>query len=182
MSTHTLFTRCAATALLILGVCAGAHAQGASATGQVSAQIVQPLQIVSKTALDFGSILPGSGAGQVIVTPDSKRQATGSVTMEAGGYAAASFVIQGTPGRSYVVNTPDNLTFEVSNASAPGGQTALQVSDFRTFSRAAGKSGHTGALDNRGQDTLFVGGTLTVPADAAPGRYSGVVPITVEYQ
>jgi len=178
MSTYTHITRIAAAALMIMAAAAAAQAQGSnSASVTVSATVVQALTITGKTALDFGTVLPGSGEGKVVVTAQSERKASGKVVMQDGGFAAARFTINGTAGRSYVVNTPDTLVFHVE-----GGKADLQVTDFTTYSKNSRSSDKRGLLDSNGRDELTVGGTLNVPANVVPGRYKGDVPITVAYQ
>jgi len=167
--------------ILMLAACfivlCAPNAHSATATGTVSAQVLPaPLTISSSAPLDFGTILPGSGAGEVVVSPNASRSVTGGVNMQEGGATAASFTLEGTPGRAYTVSLPQSVTFTVSNALGTGSNGDLVVERF-TASSASGN-----VLNSAGRDTLKVGGTLVVPPNVVPGNYSGLVPITVAYQ
>jgi len=167
--------------LLACSLLLGGKAEAASAVGTVTAQVIQPLTITGRTALDFGTILPGSGGGEVVITTSSQRQVSGAVKMQDGASAAATFNIQGTPDRSYTIETPDTLVFHVTDAYGSVGTTGdLTVRNFTASSQNSGKSDR-GVLDSTGRDKVSVGATLVVPANVTPGRYSGAVPITVSY-
>lgn len=156
-------------------------ALAASATVTVSAQVVQPLSISSQTPLRFGTVLAGSGAGEIVVDANGTRQLNGSVNVQPGNFAAATFSLRGDANRNYVVQLPASLTFSVSNATGAGNGD-LQVNNFTSRSANTGANTNHGTLDASGNDILSVGATLTVPSGAAPGTYSGTVPITVSYQ
>jgi hypothetical protein len=180
-------------------------AHAASATGGASAQIVRPLQVKSKSPLSFGELKCSSREGRVIVTPTDERIVTGSAKMEKGGYDPASFHVFGAPHFSYIVTTPGTLIFHVkgNKHGCRNGHdrddkwgwghghdhhddnhkdSSLLVKDFTTFSKNLNAGGHKGQLGNSGSDTLYVGGTLIVSRNAAPGLYRGYVPIEVAYQ
>jgi hypothetical protein len=176
-------------------------ARASSATGQASAEIVRPLQVKAKAPLSFGELECSSREGRVTVTATDKRIVTGAAKIEKGGYDPASFHVFGAPHFSYVVTTPASLTFHVkgNKHSCRRGHdhykrwgwdhddndhqnSSLLVKDFTTFSKNLNAGGHKGYLGNNGKDTLYVGGTLIVSRNAAPGLYRGYVPIEVAYQ
>lgn len=148
-----------------------------------SARVSEPITIVSRSSLDFGLVLPGSGEGKVVVTPDYKRNTTGRVKLLPGIYKPAMFHLKGAANRYYNVTTPDSLMFEAQPLFPffKGGEARLQVVDFTTYSASLGGGNHRGYLNRGGMDFLTVGGTLLVPANVKPGYYKGLVPITVAY-
>ncbi|MDE3059935.1 MAG: DUF4402 domain-containing protein [Pseudomonadota bacterium] len=143
-------------------------------TASAAATIVQPLSITSQTALNFGFITPGASGGSVTIMPDNTRSTSGSVSVNPGDSARAIFAVQGAPQQQYSIQTPSFLIF--SNA-----ESNLRVSNFKTYSAGAGAITAIGKLGNTGMDTIYLGGTLTVPSNATPGVYSGLVPLTISY-
>lgn len=175
--------------LMALGLNGEAVAAGhaASATGHASAVIVTPLRVESITQLDFGYLLPNAHDGEVKITPTANRQIIGHVNLLPGLYAPATFAITGMPNVYYAVMTPSTLVFRTQNElldyfDIHHPVSDLLVKDFTTFSLNLRGGDHRGLLGVRGNDLLSVGGTLVVPAAAAPGHYRGLVPISVAYQ
>lgn len=154
-----------------------------SATGQAAAQVIAPLAVTREADLDFGTLASAAGtAGQVTVVP-----LTGSVSYAGGtsGICAAScpppraarFAVQGEPLRSYRVSLPARLTIGLV---AGGGGTAVIVDSLVAATRS-NPADAAGTLGNDGRDAFEIGGTLHLPADASPGRYSTQVPVIVNY-
>lgn len=154
-----------------------------SATGQAAAQVIAPLAVTREADLDFGTLASAPGTpGQVTVMP-----LTGSVSYAGGasGVCAAScppphaarFAVQGEPLRSYRVSLPARLTIA---PAASGGSTAVIV-DSLVAATHSNPADAAGTLGNDGHDAFEIGGTLHLPADASPGRYSTQVPVIVNY-
>ena len=160
----------------ILAYSPAAMADSVMATA--SAQIVERLTISSKEPLNFGHLTPVGAGGSVTLNVLNQRSATGGVKMS-GSFGRARFEVQGTPSKSYSIHTPASQQFVSSHADV-NHVNSLIVHDFTTMSQNNGAGG-TGKLNASGTDSIYLGGTIDVPANAMPGIYSGLVPITVSY-
>src|ERR1043166_2242926 len=179
---------------------------GKFATGLASAEIIQPLYVKTKSALSFGELECSTHEGRVTVSPTDQRKITVDIKMSRGGFYPASFQVSGTPFFYYSVTTPQTLIFDVAgkgfhhddfddhhddhdrhghhghhgrdddNHHHGHQQSELLVKDFTTYSSTLGSGGNKGQLGHHGRDMLYVGGTLIVPGNAAPGLYRGFVP------
>ncbi len=165
--------------LLMLAIsCAPCAAFAVTATA--TATVVERLTITNTQPLSFGFIAP-AGGGSVTVTAGGQRQVGGGVDVQGNDFHHAAFDVQGTPGKIYTIHLPASQLFVAPIGSAdPAFASELLVHNFVTSSVNQG-SGTAGKLDNSGQDTVYLGGTIEVPANAVPGVYSGVVPLTVSY-
>lgn len=152
-------------------------AAAADAVASVSASVIAPIAITRSAELNFGSFAAGE-AGEVRVDPDGSRVVTGATLVSAGSLpAAAQFQIGGAPHASFTISTLGTSTALTSGAdsmsfmprSALGGGPAMPGVPA------------TATLDAAGTRSLLVGGTLTVGAAQAPGLYTGVIVVTVDY-
>lgn len=154
----------------------------AGTTGRASATVVEPLHITGQTALQFGIIESATSGGEVIVTPLKQRLVSGGVVVSNDvGFDPAQFNIRGKPNSDYTINLPSTLVFHKKGTASLPGVTALTVKDFKSYSETATRETQRGRINNKGQDIVYVGGTLIVPSTVSPGNYSGEVPITVSY-
>ncbi len=155
-----------------------------SVRGTASAQVVDKISVRARTPLIFGYILPGSKAGTVTVSPNNRRSSTGNIKLVPGAYERAMFLIKGTPNRTYSIHTPQTLTVKAIGMGAffsKGKVKELQAQNFVAYSNTAGTLGSTGRLGHAGFDMVYLGATLIVPDNAAPGLYTSNVPLTVSY-
>lgn len=140
-------------------------------TADSSAVVLQPLELVNLSDLEFGSIVAGDTAGTVtIAATDDSRTLSGGLVGGSRDGAAARFLTFGGPLQFIFVSrgplpvlTRDGGT-ETMNVSS----LILNGPTFRFLDAA-------GVLD------LRVGGTLQVNADQAPGNYRGTFQINVTY-
>ena len=154
----------------VLAVSLGAtSANAATATGDATANIVQPVTILQGTVLNFGMLVPSALAGSVDVTFGGARTCNANVTCVGTGAAAAgSFTVSGYANQTvtFAVSAPTTLT-------GPG--TAMALSGL-TPSAASASTGAGGSV------VFTVGGTLTVGANQAAGVYNGTYTVTADYQ
>lgn len=155
---------------------------GPSATGQAIATITVPLNIQLTDELEFGQIRPGSTAGTVVVSPQNVRTATGGATLAAVNnqnnifHHRAEFNISGPPDSFFSIS--------LTNTSAvhdQGSNPSLLVTDLKGFSTTENIETTTGKTNLDGDDSIYVGGTLQVPAGAKNGKYEGDVTINVNF-
>jgi len=183
----------AALAGLALGLLApAALAQtSASATATASATVVaESLAVTSITDLQFGGLEVISGAGTVTLTIDNAtgaatRSFTGGVQLQGSNFHPAEILITGTPGTPYAIQLPvapvaENETAERDESGDPA--SSLEIIGLTSLTVNTGATNETGELDPvTGTDTVFVGGTLDVRADAKKGNYRGDITIFVTF-
>jgi uncharacterized protein DUF4402 len=167
---------------------------GASATLQANVTINgQAVEIISSTMLSFGKYKSDDDDdGTVVVTTANSRVFTGGVKAGKGGgpglnFNRAEFVINGPADTSYTITLPTGISFDEfnSNDGTPTGR-QLDVINLKSLSITVGAETTTGMTDSNGEDTIYVGGTLMVPAIAEGDdddqiRISyGVVPLGIQ--
>lgn len=164
----------------------------ATATGEASASVLQPLTVTRVSDLDFGAVFAARQvAGTVTVGPDSAVAYGGGAgaACVSGACArphASRFAVTGEPDRAYTISAPARLT---ATGTAPGGSAPGQPESLpplliesiavRTASRPG--AGANGLLDSAGNDFFDVGGRLLVPAGAPSGHYRADLPVVVSY-
>lgn len=144
-----------------------------SATANAGARIIAPLSIAVVNDMHFGTIMRGTSASTVLLTPAGVRSiATGNATLSALAPAssAASFTVTGEPLLTYAITLPADGTVTIT-----GPVPAMAINGF-TSSPAT-----TGALSAGGTQTLTVGGTLSVAAGQTSGTYTGTFSVSVNY-
>jgi len=164
-------------ALATLGFASNASAADASAT--VSAQILDNLQLTNTAGLNFGSITAtatlAANAG-VTVSPAATPTVTCAATLTscAGTPTAAAFSVTGFPSQNVAVSVLD-ATIQLDRGAALG--TMQRYMDVNAFTVSSG----TVALSAAGAGSFYVGGTLSVRPNQAPGVYVGSVNVRVAY-
>jgi len=142
-----------------------------SATALTSATIVSGLTITNTGPLDFGTIVTGT-AGTVTIAPDGTRTSTGTAVSTSNVGRAATFDVTGTAGLTYsIAISPASLT--ITHATLAGN--TMTVNNFQSNPAA----GNNGELDVNGEQTISVGGVLTVGAAQVPGNYTNTSELTV---
>jgi Mat/Ecp fimbriae major subunit len=172
-----LFTRAAmGAAVAVAALTAGTASAQDSATATASANILQSITVTNSQALDFGTIVPSGAASTVVVTPGSSTVAAvrtcGSGLTCSGGFSRAVFDVTGS--HAALVDVTGDSSVVIQNAGGDTMNVALTYSSTSlTLVRATPASTPTGAF--------YVGGTLSVAADQAPGAYSETFSVTVDY-
>ncbi len=176
------FLQRAATASLLaaFATMAAQPAFAGTTPGGSEVTIVRPLSFVIDDNLDFGTVVRGTTAGTVTVTPTGTRTQTGGVTLaNGGGHKPASFAGQGTFTQRVEISLGANSIL-LNGPGAP-----MRVRDFVIGSTptavltTAPLSFRIAALN--GVFSFPIGATLEVAANQAPGVYSGNWSITLNY-
>jgi hypothetical protein len=142
-----------------------------SATAVTSATIVSALTITNADPLDFGNIVTGT-AGTVTMGPDGTRTSTGPVLNDTNVGTAATFDVAGTAELTYsIAISPASLL--ITHTTLP--INTMTVDNFQSNPA----EGDTGELDLAGEQTISVGGDLTVDAAQVPGTYQNAADLTV---
>jgi len=143
-------------------------AQSADGTATVNAEIVSPITISNSSSnLDFGNIATPDADTDIVVSTAGSRTAVTGVTIPGGTVSAAIFTVNAANNYGYTISIPD-IDLKLA------GETDMPVS---FTSSLGGTSTGTGA-----DQTLNVGGTLTVGASQGAGAYTGTVTVTVAYE
>ena len=176
------FLQRAATASLLaaFAIMAAQPAYAGTTPGGSEVTIVRPLSFVIDDNLDFGTVVRGTTAGTVTITPTGTRTQTGGVTLaNGGGHKPASFAGQGT----FTQRVDISLGANSIPLNGPG--TPMRVRDLIIGSTptaaltTAPLSFRIAALN--GVFSFPIGATLDVAANQAPGVYSGNWSITLNY-
>jgi hypothetical protein len=173
-------------AVASFGIASGAQA-ATTDSADVKAKILSTLTVdvdTTQNALDFGSIADaGITTPQAItVAPDGTRGACPALLTCSGTTQAPLFHVQGANSKAVnisFVNASETLTYQ---GTPPVGfsNNTLTAGTFVTDA-VNGVTNNQLLLSAAGVGDFHVGGTLTVPADTAPGNYSGTLTVSVAY-
>ena len=164
--------RLAVCAVALAAFSGAALADSVNADVSASATLVRTLAITSTTGLSFGTLAPSGQAGTVVVAPDGARSSSGGVTLLSANVGSAGTVnLVGTASLAYTVTMPTSVTL-----TAAGGTQTMALSTLTTNLTGSG-----GTLTNTGNGSFNIGGTLAVGANQAVASYSGIVPVTVNW-
>lgn len=173
-------------AVASFGIASGAQA-ATTDSADVKAKILSTLTVsvdATQNALDFGSIADGGIASSqtIAVAPDGTRGACPALLTCSGTTAAPLFHVTGANSKAVnitFVNASETLSYQ---GTPPTGFTnnTLSAGTFVTDA-VNGVTNNQLLLSAGGTGDFHVGGTLTVPVDAAPGTYQGTLTVSVAY-
>ena len=166
--------RCVAAALLALIVIEPAHAAPVAAATPATAKaaLLHPLEILKKEDLDFGWVAPITGAGTVVVNPETNvTSATGGAVLVGGSPHAALFTGAAKSNAVVIIRIPK----QPITITRVGGTETMTVTNWTVQ-----------GLDKRAvaAQTSFdfrVGATLFVNANQADGLYVGTFDVSIQY-
>lgn len=155
-----------------------------NAGGQVV--VVTPLSLVKVRDMDFARIGPRPTAGTVVLNPATEACAPTGGLVTSGQCSPAEFVGMGA--RRMMVRFQVTPTI---NLTGPGQAMVLDTMVVDTSPDLTFVGGNGNGLgagnrryrieSNSGIFAIQVGGTLRVNANQAPGRYTGTLTVTVQY-
>lgn len=163
----------------VLAAIASAPAQAAQASANAGGTVVTPIAVVAATDLQFGTFAALTG-GTITVSTSGARSSTVVFGMAGATPTAARFNITGQASTTYSIT--HSGTAVLTNTTGVGAETMnlAKCSDLNAGNITSGTV-NAGLLDATGNQSLYVGGTLTVASNQAPGVYSGSIVATVEY-
>jgi hypothetical protein len=151
-------------AFLMLGMSASS-AMAASDTGTAEATVVEQITISKTQDLGFGGMLQSGTGGTIIISPTDGAVTPSGVQTTGATATRGEFFVNGEDGRSY------STTLDASvDLTGPVGATPMTATLTKD---------NTGVIF--GGDILFIGGTLNVGINQAPGAYTGAFNVTVDY-
>ncbi len=138
-------------------------------TATVNAEIVSPISITAKGSnLEFGRIIGNAAGGTVTVETSGERTADNDdLLAPSTNVQASSFTIKAAEGYYYKIEIPE------INLKGDGDDMPV------VFTSSLGNENVVGTGADQ---TLTVGGALTVNANQAEGDYTGTVEVTVSYE
>lgn len=163
------------TGVILMSIAAlNATAQSNTKTvaASASATIVTPINIVKDIDMKFGLMSPTGVPGTVVLTPveTTVRSSTGVTLLGTLAVSSAKYTITGETAALYSITLPS------ANVVITDGTNNMNVNNFKMNLLA------TGNVMAAGNNTLYVGATLDVPANQPHGAYVGSYNVTVAYQ
>lgn len=149
---------------LVLGflIPESASGQQSTATANVMALILQPVNILKVRDMNFGYLSPGSTAGTVVLTSAeaAHRSSSGGVTLQMGNSAvnSAKFIVSGADGYPFSIILP------VTPVILSNGLNTMTIDHFTSTPSGSG-------LFTSGSQPICIGATLNVNAYQAAGVY-----------
>lgn len=125
----------------------------------------QALFITNTGDLNFGTIMSLNTPQSVTISPENGAT-SGAININSE-RTRGTFLISGPANKSYniVVPTSVNITYGGNSMTA----------DLTSYPATAGQ------LNNSGQDTLYIGGTLNIGSSQPAGEYTGTYTINIQY-
>ncbi len=147
-----------------------AQAQTAEASGLATAQVYNTtLQVQHRSDLDFGAVVAGSNAQNVTKDPVN------------GGQDVASFRVTGSSTASVLLTiTTNDLADDQGNTLPYTPSVTGAQFDNQGASQAVSLNDQVN-LNQAGDFFVWIGGTITVGADQAPGAYESTITVGAEY-
>lgn len=164
-----------ATALALASTAAFAQAS-ANTTANATASILRPITITKVSDMAFGNVVWSTVAGTAVMPVTTSGMGvitvTGGVSATNGTQTAAAFTIGGRKNRQYTITAAPASGAAVTLTAISDTTKSLTVSSL-TINAANGiTGGNIGTLSSSNADTVYVGGTLNVPATAIEDDYS----------
>jgi hypothetical protein len=158
-------------ALLALAVPTSATAAPAKVSSNGTVAILNPLGVLKRTDLDFGTIIVSPTAGTAVMDPLTGLTTTGGLL--SAGTAAHPATFTGTGSKNSIVHV--KLPTGPITVKRVGGTQTMTVSAFTTDAPKNLKVPANQVFN------FAVGATLNVGANQAVGTYVGTFSVTVQY-
>jgi len=147
-----------------------AHAQTASASGLALAQVYNTtLDVQHRSDLNFGAVVAGTNDQQVTKDPNT------------GGQDVAAFRVTGESTASVLMTiTTDDLQDDQGNSLAYTPDARGYGFDNQGAAEPLSLTDQVN-LNQAGEYYVWIGGSITVGADQAPGSYESTITVGAEY-
>jgi hypothetical protein len=150
-------------------------AQNSSVTGHAAAEVIMALTATETASLNFGRFSPETSGGEIRLTPDGQRVASGTVALSGGSYNPAVFYLTGQEETAVTIILP------IAPAILTNSETGKTMEVGNWDSNPSPGTG-TGIL-NQGWLNINLGATLKVGNrnDNPAGKYTGTYSVTFSY-
>jgi hypothetical protein len=170
--------------LVAVGLVAGATGamaqSSATANGNATATVIRPITLNSTVDLAFGSVVPSVAGGTLALSAASPAVPTATGITQPGSQAgivtAAVFNVGGEATFTYSITLPSSAATITDSASHN-----MTVDGFSSSAVSGTLGTLNGTAGNAGTQSFYVGGTLHVGSNQAPGNYTGTFSVTVAY-
>ena len=161
--------------ILFIGMTVQKLQAQANVSAQVFAEVIAALTATETSELNFGRFSPEEQGGQIYLSPQGVRQATGTLALGGGTFTPAAFYITGASDATFSITLPSTPAVLTNVASSK----TMLVSNWESVPPAGIG---TGKLEG-GSLAVNVGATLSVGNvnDNPVGIYSGTYAITFAY-
>jgi spore coat protein U-like protein len=181
LKVRNLCARFALAAAVLASASAPAHAETEPLAAQLD--VVSPGSFFKIADLNFGTVVASNATGTVTITPAGVRSATGGVTLWGNDHHPAQFAGM----KPTAANRPVRMRVGSNSINLTGPGAPMTVSLFRANTSPAQVLTTTPRnfqvqQASNGAFALFVGATLNVNANQAPGTYTGTWTLTLDYQ
>ncbi len=157
---------------ILFGFATISYAQSTdNATADVGARILTALTISAEKDLNFGVIASTSALQTATIAAEQGGTRSGNAAYVGETYTVGEFLITGEKNQEvgFTVDSTAKLT------STTDDDDTMDIEFTRSY------TGNSFDLDDDGNATMYVGGTLTVAAGQNSGTYKGTYKVTVNY-
>lgn len=170
MKTTTLTAILTLTLGLVPALTPAVHAQDAEASGLAMAEVYSTtLQVQHRSDLDFGAVVAGDNTQEVVKNPNQD------------GQDIASFRVTGEPTAGVLLSiTTDDLQDDQGNTLPYTPNVHGYEFDNQEAAESMSLSDEVD-LNQAGDYFIWIGGTISVAADQAPGSYESTITVGAEY-
>ena len=146
-----------------------------TAVGHVTAEVVSILTATETAQLSFGQFSPETRGGEIILSPEGTRSATGTVNVIGEVHNAGTFYVSGNADSFISIQLPSGPT-TLTNSASSG---TMLVTNWTSDPPQQ----HSVAIPRNGHQPVNVGATLIVGniRDNPVGMYAGTYNITFNY-
>jgi hypothetical protein len=176
---------------LLLPAASRAAGESSSAANVAKARLIRPLSIVTKEALNFGTLIKNNMSGNVAVTLDTHAgnaptivSSDPSAVTPFSGADDAGYDVFGEPGALIQVTAPAAFLIKKGAGGSSATEMTVNAVEVTVFNSVGDASilnnGRFNMLPD-GDAFLEVGGTLNVKPENELGDYIGSFTVTVSY-
>ena len=170
--TRLSLLRLLALPMLLVPVAGRGAPVAATTKAQAAAALLFPLEIIKNRDLDFGNAAAATGAGTIVINPETDTiSATGGVVLLGGAPHAAQFTGAAKGNNVIIIRIPK----QPITLTRIGGTQTMTVNNFTLQGLDKRAVAARVAFDFR------VGATLNVSANQAEGTYVGTFDVSIQY-
>jgi len=173
------FRFAALASVVALGAFGVSSSFAADATSSSDATVIEPIAITKSAELVFGRFTNGGG-GTVTVATNNARTADGPILSSIGSTpTAAQFDVTGDNNATYGITW--GTATVLTDADSSETMALARISALSATAETTAGDVSSGTLSDTGEQSIYLGGILTVGASQAEGNYKGDVTATAEY-
>ncbi len=157
-------------AVMLLGMGVDALAQSPTAQMSVTARVYKAITVTNTRELAFGQLSVGTNGGTVTISNNGVRSFTNDIALVTSPYNSAQISINGEGDMPITITMNDLIYLNDGNSH-----------ELQLNLTASEPIGQIILLNETGDLSVNVGGTVTIPAGSPVGNYTGTVNFSVVY-